>query len=324
MNDAVYLKPDPHTNTRPNPGAARGGVDFRVLSRVPRSLTRAYHLQFLTRELPRIAQDSDADAVIKAQIDFYRDATGKDAPTGITTSLGAKSTLGLHHVYKGGPNTWQKVVDWSSSGGHVELSDRAVCAKGNFVRSRDIVEKSSPTWGHFMDIVHRPEGVEDTVIANFTVPLQPSKRLLMGYVFSTLPQDTNLASRFEFDFVSVPFAIVWMFRFGVLEHDLMCHWLFMLAGLTPSKLFLIREIISAQRYQAADALERTGLTKRNFENHIFQLSEILDEKVPRQNELRGNGSALVDLVTNYGFLSFAGRPDFSVDQVSSLRLVADA
>ena len=92
----------------------------------------------------------------------------------------------------------------------------------------------------------------------------------------------------------------------------MRHWLFLLVGLSPANVFMIRELLASPRYSAELLPERTGMPKRSFEGHFLKFSELLNEKFPDEAPSKGKGSILFDIARHYGFLSFTGRPHFDL------------
>lgn len=304
-------------NGKQNINTAQPFDGLRQLTKMPRAVVRAYHREFLTMELPLIALNSDPQTLLRNQVEFLAQSTGQAVPDGLTVSFGERSSIGRFHTLKNGLDNWSGVIKWRKSGRDIAISDLALAMRGNFVRSCDIPSKTDTVWEDFQEQVLRSEGISELATVNFQVPLHADRRLMIAYAFAEPLGKTNMPTRYEFDFITTPFAIVWLYKFHLIDETTMRRWLYLLSGLTPIKLFLIRELLAGPRYQVALTMERTGLTKRNLENHIYQLSELLDEKVPREAELKGYGAALVDIVNIYGFLSFTGRPQFQISEAGS-------
>lgn len=283
-------------------------ASFRDLSRVPRSVTRAYQHEFLVDELPRLAADTNSNAVLREQMRAYEDITGRTAPYGMRVALGYRGEEGISDFTGIDPQIYETHLDWIGARGLTKIGQITKAHQGNSFSSNLFPLYGAPDWEEYVERTWARFGARSVSIVNYSVPFRTGIRLMMASYFNG--PATDVASRFEFDIVNMPFAIVWMKHFGVIDDATMRHWLRLLANLTPAKLFLIREIIGAQRYHASLVAERTGISKRNLENHIYQLSDVLDEKVPQARNTSGNGSIIVDIANHYGFLSFAGRPFF--------------
>lgn len=290
---------------------------FRDLSRVPRSVTRAYQSEFLERELPRIAAKEHPELILKEQISYYAEATSRPAPNSAHVTLGERGQLGKGHFMEGGLEAWLATADWRAANKPLVVNDRAAAFSGNFFLSNDATLKGDPNWKDFDQKVLQPRGIGNIAYVNYPIMFKSRLRIAIAYAFSDEVNGADLASRFEFDVLTIPFAIVWLYKFDVIDFETMAHWLSMLSGLTPAKLFLVREIVNAPRYQASIVRERTGLSKRNIENHLYQLSEILEAKVPREPGRTGYGSILTDVANSYRFLSFTGRPVFGSGEASA-------
>ena len=281
---------------------------FRDLARLPLCLKRCYSSEFLLKELPRIALSNNAHVVLDEQMDFYEVVTRRKRPERCMATIGPPFSEGELYVRGDDKQQFNTFLNWTAQHGQSAHADLIGLHGGNFCLSTDVKPQPDGRWSDYVQTVFKPFGIRASATVNFPVPFRKGARLGLYYAF--FGSEKDVASRFEFDFISLPFAIVWLFRFGVIDEDTMRHWLFLLVGLSPGNLFMIRELLAAPRYHAQLLPGRTGLPKRSVEGHFLQFSEILNEKFPKDAHAGGKGSILFDIAHHYGFLSFTGRPHF--------------
>ena len=253
---------------------------------------------------------TDAHTVLDEQLDFYEAVTNRKRPSRCMATIGRPFTEGELYVRGGDKQQFNTFVNWSKQHGQSAHAELINAYKGNFCLTTDVNARPDGKWNDYVQTVFKPFGIKASATVNFPVPFRKGARLGVYYAFFGSCED--VASRFEFDFVSLPFAIIWLFRFNVIDEDTMRHWLFLLVGLTPANLFMIRELLATPRYHAQLLPVRTGLPKRSVEGHFLRFSELLNEKFPKDADAGGKGSILFDIAHHYGFLSFTGRPHFDV------------
>lgn len=284
---------------------------FRDLSRLPRQLKRAYDYKFLVKDLPTIAKNRNPTTVLDEQLDFYVSVTGRKRPSRCMASIGRPFTEGQLYVRGDDRLQFQAFVNWSQEHGSSAHADLITEHNGNFCLSSDVAPTPDGRWDDYVQTVFKPYGIDVSAVVNFSIPFQKHARLGIYYAF--YDNHNDVASRFEFDFITLPFAIVWLYRFQVIDEETMRHWLFLLVGLSPANVCMIRELLATQRYSANLLPGRIGLPKRTIEGHFLKLSELLNEKFPSEAPSKGTGSILFDIAHHYGFLSFTGRPHFELN-----------
>lgn len=285
-------------------------MSFRDLSRVPRTVSGCYQHHFLVQDLPRLALDPNPKAVMDEQAATYAEVTRREAPFGFRVAIGKRGEPGTSLATGVNRAVYDSHLDWMSRRGPTLMTNVTKAHEGSTFISGQFPANVSDEWADYVDTTWSRHDVSTVAVTNYSVPFRANTRLMFASYFTQKAKD--VASRFEFDIVMLPFAIVWLYRFGIIDEPILRHWLFMLSGLSPTKLFLIRELVTTPRYHATSVMSRTGLSKRNIENHLYQLSDILNAKVPRDAEVKGNGAILFDVVNNFSFLANFGRPAFQV------------
>lgn len=290
--------------------SALSKASFRDLSRVPRSLTRCYGDERIGEDLTALGDALSNDHLLKAQIDFFVAATGCRAPSVAVVGIRTQSGLDPMVALKGNVAHSDAISTNLATTLPRDLDAMMEYARGNTVLTTERVFGAGSPWQDWQSRTLVPAGMNHTAAIRYSIPFQSHRSLDMYLCFADSLPGNKLPSRFAFDVATLPFAILWMARFDIIDFATASHWLFMLSGLTPAKLFLIREIVTMPRYRPADMIDRAGLSKRTIDNHLYQISELLNQKVPRDRDSSGYGSILVDIASNYGFLEHFGRPVF--------------
>ena len=294
------------------PKAREAGTDqllisryqFRDLSRLPKRLIHAFDARWLETKLPQLANDPCHQTLAMSQISYISEMTGKRPPGGLIVTLGLPEEK---YCFEYGTIPFDPYLAGAANQSLTPMVDAAFQNKGNFFRS-DAAEFEDIS-GHteWQKRALAPFGWKHLAAAIYPVPLHTQKKLVMCYYFEK-DRSANLPSCAELDFLSVPFSFAWMYRAKLIDEDTLKIWLQMLSGLTPAKLLLLREMVCCPRFHLQTISDQLSVSRRNIENHIRQLAQSADPKIPDTEDRKGNASNSIDLIKHYHFLSNIGRP----------------
>lgn len=299
---------------RPSSELVRTRASFRDLSRVPRAVTRAYSINEISQDLRSLGNAMDStQSLMQRHVAFYGSCTGLPAPDYLYVSYGTPDGT-IHRESYRQSDIYLEATETGLEQRHLSHPDNMIealnAAPGNTLISDDRQVADTPAWLRHRNTVLAPLGIGHVAAIRYRVPVQASRMLEVSYGFADGVAPDELAHRFVFDVLTLPFAIHWLARFDGIDQGTAQYWLFLLEGLTPAKLFLIREIVCMPRYNPSELIERAGLSKRTIDNHLYQISDLLNDKVPRGPNGEGYGSILVDITRTFGFLAYFGRPIF--------------
>jgi len=153
---------------------------------------------------------------------------------------------------------------------------------------------------------YEPLGLLHTVSIAYEIPFQTDLRLQFTY-FKTIGEsfDKKL-TKDEVEYLSIPFYYLWAHRWGLIDTVTLEKWMGLLAGLNPTQLFLLRDLIARPRYSLPVTAEKFGINPRMVNHFYNQVYNGLLGQLDTNYKIEGNASKMVDLAQAYHFLQYIG------------------
>ncbi len=190
---------------------------------------------------------------------------------------------------------------------HVDIvKDRNLANVGCAVFNSDIMPLNNWLDTEFFYYVKRHAGLHHLAQLMYAVPYKQTHRLRFSYHSSIDKVFGSQVSADEIEYFSLPFCLVWMYRFQQIDLQTLVGWLELLVGMTPKRLALLREMVNIGRYQNKAIAKRLNISDRVVSNYIAEAYNSITHLLPAPEIAGGNLSHCADLVRYYHFLSLAG------------------
>lgn len=153
---------------------------------------------------------------------------------------------------------------------------------------------------------YEPLGLLHTVSIAYDIPFQTDLRLQFTYFKTIGDAFSNVLTKDEVEYLSIPFYYIWAHRWGIIDLATLQNWLQLLSGLNPTQLFLLRDLISRPRYSLPVTAEKFGINSRMVNHYYNQIYNALLPQLNTTYKIEGNASKMVDLAQAYSFLRLIG------------------
>jgi hypothetical protein len=153
---------------------------------------------------------------------------------------------------------------------------------------------------------YEPLGLLHTVSIAYDIPFQTSLRLQFTYFKEIGTSFPSTLTKDEVEYLSTPFYYVWAHRWGLIDEVTLEKWLLMLSGLTPTHLFLLRDLIARPRYSLPVTAQKFGMNSRMVNHFYNQVYNSALAHLSTSYKIEGNASKMVDLAQAYHFLTYVG------------------
>jgi|GEM_PF-2524907 len=153
---------------------------------------------------------------------------------------------------------------------------------------------------------YEPLGLLHTVSIAYEIPFQTDLRLQFTYFKTIDASFDEKLTKDEVEYLSIPFYYLWAHRWGLIDTVTLEKWMGLMAGLNPTQLFLLRDLIARPRYSLPVTAKKFDINPRMVNHFYNQVYNGLLGQIDINYKIEGNASKMVDLAQAYQFLRYIG------------------